>query len=78
MRKTGLMVKIKMAIYFIFCPDVRHVRVMSCGICGKLNIVDIVNTKAESTDLSNNTYTWEKDCKCLSCGAECHEKQVWK
>jgi len=80
MRKDNLLLRIKMATQFVMQKG--HVRIMTCGNCGGINIAPVEKT---ATDLEISKELAEKGMKrhwreidtCCDCGASVVEQQYW-
>lgn len=58
-------------------PDCKNVPILSCDMCGGINIVMIKsNTIDKSTDSKNIKETSSRYL-CLNCKAVCDDVQVW-
>lgn len=78
MRINNFTTRLKIAVYFLFCKERKHIRVMTCGRCNTMNIEALPDTckYGECPEENVNLY-WEETCKCLKCGAQCREMQLW-
>lgn len=81
MRKNNFIKRLQIAIGFLINGR-GGVRIMTCGNCGSINILPVVDT---ATDKEISTELQKKNCKriwaevniCNNCGALVAEKQYW-
>ena len=77
-RQLSLLKRVKFACSFIFKRHLFHASVTTCGKCGGMNIVEVPGSeKSKRIDTPITKLFWESKLKCLDCGAECEEKQIW-
>ena len=70
--------KMKLAMYILVHGTNSHMRVMTCAKCGCVNIQEIPGSTLEGTSKDMDIdYYFEQHDKCLKCGAECREVQIW-
>ncbi|MEY8429261.1 hypothetical protein AALC75_01870 [Lachnospiraceae bacterium 48-42] len=80
MRKNNLLLRVKVAIQFIFQNTNR--RIMTCGRCGSINIRPKAGSEAEEEippDMEEEGVKriWHQIDICVNCGAVIVEKQYW-
>lgn len=77
-RQLSLLERVKFACSFIFKRHLFHASVTTCGKCGGMNIVEAPGAEnLKRMDTPTAKLFWKSKLKCLDCGAECEEKQIW-
>jgi C4-type Zn-finger protein len=75
--KKNLLKRLKIAIQFIFIN--KNARIMTCGSCGKTDLIPISNSL--EIPFMNEDIKADEMCiqftRCRSCGAVCKEIQLW-
>lgn len=82
MRKNNLLLRVKIAIQFIF--QNKNGRIMTCGRCGSINIRPLADSEKDEkihTELENKGVRriWSQINICQNCNATVIERQfgVW-
>lgn len=80
MRKNNLLLRVKIAIQFIF--QNKNGRIMTCGRCGSINIRPLADSEKDEkihTELENKGVRriWSQINICQNCNATVIERQFW-
>ncbi len=75
--KIGMLRRLKSCYYIMAHPDCKNVPILSCDMCGSINIVRVTSDTIDKSTDSRNIKETSSRHLCLNCKAECNDVQVW-